>query len=150
MRLEAAYVAGLLDGEGTISITSTWANTYAIRVAVGMSVVAEEIITLLHEAYGGRVHPMKPQNERCSPKLRWQVQGELAYDVLAETRPYLILKAPQADLAMQLQHLIRHGKELRGRCFWTVDWRQQAFELQGRIYRLNEKGGHVRYPVRAA
>ncbi len=76
----------------------------------------------------------------CCPKLRWAVQGELAYDVLVEIRPYLILKRQQADLAMQLQYLIREGRAQRGRCFWTADWRQQASSLKEQMIKLNERG----------
>jgi hypothetical protein len=138
--LEPAYVAGLIDGEGSIGINKTWKDTYAVRVCVGMSVVAEQVILALQESYGGRVSPMKPDNERCCPKLRWAAEGELAIAVLELIYPFLILKRPQAEVAFRLQDLIRAGKALSGRQFWTEAWREQAAHLKAEIGQLNQRG----------
>lgn len=139
--MDASYTAGLIDGEGTITINnSKQADTYAIRVAVGMCDVATAIITGLQRTYGGRVNPMKPDSERSRPQLRWTVEGETAAAVLEIIRPFLILKAPQADLALTLQKQIRRWRDESGRHFWNHPRRHEAEVLKRRLNDMNLRG----------
>lgn len=135
-----AYTAGLIDGEGTIGIGRTQADTYAIRVAVGMTDVATSIIRMLEKTYGGRINPMKPDNERCRPKLRWAVEGDEAATVLELVLPHLILKREQAKLALILQDRIRAWRAESGRCFWNHPRRHEAEILKQRLNEMNQRG----------
>lgn len=135
-----AYTAGLIDGEGTIGIGRTQADTYAIRVAVGMTDVATSIIRMLEKTYGGRINPMKPDNERCRPKLRWAVEGDEAAAVLESVLPHLILKREQAKLALTLQDRITAWRTESGRCFWNHPRRHEAEILKQRLNEMNQRG----------
>jgi hypothetical protein len=135
-----AYTAGLLDGEGTIGINRTQADTYAIRVAVGMTDVAASIISGLQRSYGGRVNPMKPGGENHRPKLRWAVEGESAARVLEAVLPYLILKRGQAVLALELQERLQVWREESGRNFWNHARRHEAETFKQRLNEMNQRG----------
>jgi hypothetical protein len=48
-----AYVAGLIDGEGSIHIEETKGKWYAPRMGLGMTKPALSVMTELHQEYGG-------------------------------------------------------------------------------------------------
>lgn len=102
---ERAYVAGIVDGEGTVSFYKNGGgNCYTILVKVPNT--DRGLIAYLHTivpgGYISNVPPRKPQH-KPSFWLKWQ-SGRAA-DLLREIRPYLRVKAAQADLVMELQDL---------------------------------------------
>jgi hypothetical protein len=101
-----AYIAGIIDGEGTIRIHKSKPYkknkqkncSYAAGIGVGM--VEKRIPSLLQEVFGGGLQ------EECVPGRRsiwrWQVSGRLSvYKILEELAPYLILKQEHAYAVME-------------------------------------------------
>lgn len=87
------YIAGIIDGEGTIRIHK--AKPY---LKIGM--VERIIPELLKESFGGSLQ------EECVPERRsiwrWQVSGRMSvYKILEEIVPYLIVKREQAISVME-------------------------------------------------
>jgi hypothetical protein len=97
------YLAGILDGEGTIAITKTQPNRYAnmryaARITLGMA--CKEVIDLFSQRYGGAVRVERVPNRR--PIYRWAKVGTQAVmDVLPELTPLLIEKKERAELLME-------------------------------------------------
>lgn len=99
-----AWIAGFLDGEGSIMITRTSQKTVSwggrgLRLAVVASqiksVESESVLRQLSEQYGGSVHRVK----RSYGDYRywfWQVTGYRATELLRDVLPYLRLKRRQA------------------------------------------------------
>lgn len=100
------YVAGIIDGEGTIRINKTKPYiknknkncAYSASMSVGM--VERIIPELLKETFGGSVH------EECVPERRsiwrWNASGRMSvYKILEELAPYLIVKREQALAVME-------------------------------------------------
>ena len=104
------YIAGILDGEGTIHITKTTSPHslavqnrthpgYVPRICAGM--VDQEVIELLAEVLGGNTHVEHTPHNR-QDVYRWSLSGRLAVlKVLPVLIPYLRVKRPQAKLLLE-------------------------------------------------
>lgn len=139
-----AYLAGIIDGEGTIRINKMrpkgkehWNYQYHLQMSCGM--VNKEIIELLQKFFGGGVHQERVAGYR--PMWRWTLTGRLqTYAILKLIRIYLIAKREHADLAIEFCDRWQNPK--RHYHIWIVDpqqisWREEAYL---RMRKLNAVG----------
>lgn len=97
--VEICYLAGMLDSEGTISISKVNERNYQIRLSVGNT--SELIIDYLVEVYGGnKGGPYKSNNENGRDRYDWNCSSYDAIKLIKKVQPYLIVKQAQADLAI--------------------------------------------------
>lgn len=102
--MSLAYLAGLFDGEGCISASCNQGQRrryVVLAVAVGMTHPAGP--TAFRDAFGGqlRIKSSCQRNER--PQLVWRCKGgRIVSEVLTALRPYLQVKALEADIALAL------------------------------------------------
>ena len=117
--IETAYIAGIFDGEGWITI-SKWENAqrkrteYApnyvrLQLIVGIANSHLPLMENIHAQLGGNLF----QNDsafRKNPKNRicyhWRVSSGKAADFLKQILPHLIAKRDEAILAIELQQHI--------------------------------------------
>jgi hypothetical protein len=129
------YTAGILDGEGCISIyiSKRWdgrqmKNVYRPVLEISIYQADERLIKWLLFHYGGKryEHTMKNSSR---PGWQWTApRGKAREDFLLEILPYLILKRDQALLALEYMRLPQ-----------TWDQRQKRFDLAYRCSELNRK-----------
>ena len=106
--LELAYIAGIVDGEGYISIiTNSYITRYGnpgkqriMRAGVGMT--NPVIPMMLREAYGGTIS-FRKNGELWKDRYDWNIYSKKALVFLKDILPYLIIKKEQAELAIQFQ-----------------------------------------------
>ena len=113
---EVGYLAGLLDGEGCISVLRVRSRRerlkgrvvthYAIQIRIGNTF--PRLLDWIAEKVGGRVYAIrwKARGNR-KPCWHWYIGGKAAKPFLELVRPYLIVKAKQADVAMRFLALGR-------------------------------------------
>jgi hypothetical protein len=112
-----AYVAGLFDGEGHVGIARrrqpSGAFYYCLHVQFHMT--NKEVLEFLHLHFGGiQVHACK-RYERRKQGYRWNLFGKNAAALLKRVRPYLIVKAVEADVALEFQSInVRRFKPTGG------------------------------------
>lgn len=102
-----AWAAGIIDGEGCISIRKC-GPYYALSVVVGQSgKTVPAILKKLKVTYGGSVGNamLDPRGGR-QPKWHWQVVAKTAEDFLRAIQPHLVGKKAQADLALKYRELV--------------------------------------------
>jgi len=105
-----AYIAGIIDGEGCISIYRNSNNGWTLRVCVDMQ--SKKVIDQLIGAFGGHYNAIN------KPGLKyvihyWYICGKKAYDMLKKIKPFLSEKKPQASLAMEFYlHQKNYGVRL--------------------------------------
>lgn len=103
-----AYTAGIIDGEGCISICQHKNKTkrgfsYALTVSVWST--DEWLVQWLKMHYGGSVVPRKFEIQAKRRTIwKWSVYANKAKDFLQLILPYLYLKRPQAELAISFQN----------------------------------------------
>jgi hypothetical protein len=132
-----AYAAGLIDGEGCISID----KKHTIRIDVGMSAKALPALHWLEAHYEGRVRQTREATEKWEAAFCWTLIGRKVEDVLRRIRPHLLLKGDQAGIALEMQALRRSMPTTPGgRMRWTEDGRAAAERLRLLMREANRKG----------
>jgi len=107
---DLAYLAGIIDGEGSIYIGnfSSNAKTGTLHYQTNMEVTNtdENLIKWLHLTFGGRVnkytHKQTPKNSR-RPVYRWIVSGELLSHLCPRILPYLVIKIKQCEIMIEMR-----------------------------------------------
>lgn len=106
---DLAYLAGLLDGEGVITIErvrpaphiKNGNPRYFAKVEVQMS--DREPIDHLARLYDRNVMIKKPSANMTKPGYRLSWQSRIAAGLLEQVLPYLVLKRPQAVVVLAFQ-----------------------------------------------
>ena len=113
------YVAGLLDGEGTILIYRV-KDYYQLSVRITNTDL--KVLESLKNLFGGDIgSKCEKVSKRTRPCWTWQIQGPKSAELLIELYPYMLVKREQARLALEFQThkqlLMREGapKEVRVR-----------------------------------
>lgn len=142
-KLSLEYIAGFVDGEGCINIykrkhTST-TRGYAYSLDIEISNTNKEIIELIHSTLGvGHITEVKNneknKNWRNGYLLRMSCKD--AGIVIKKLLPYLVLKKPQAELALKFQKNMYYGHSH----LLTREWnfREMCYD---EMKELNKRGG---------
>lgn len=135
-----AYVAGLVDGEGCISI-QTHRNAYQVRVDIGMTGKAKGLLQQVQREYGGRLALFREATEKWDVAYTWGLFGRDAEVFLRRIGGLLILKSEQARVALKVRDVWESmPKTASGRARWTDEGRERCARLKLRMHELNKKG----------
>ena len=143
---DLAYIAGIVDGEGCISLNLC--HIYhgkrikeGTRITIALSVYNTyfPLLKYLKAAFGGTLYNAENPKGFSSKKAlyQWRVAEQRACEILKLLLPHLKVKKKQAILALRLAARKRRNK---GR-------RLTAFEIKTRLkivsdcHKLNQKGG---------
>lgn len=111
-KIDLAYIAGLFDGEGCISISKkreagvSHSRVYHLRVMVKMA--NPYLPHLLQFSFGGSCLKAKPRPRRRE-SWDWSLSAQQASAFLQIILPYLKLKRDEAELAIKFQSAKRKG-----------------------------------------
>uniref|UniRef100_A0A6H1ZMJ5 Putative HNH homing endonuclease n=1 Tax=viral metagenome TaxID=1070528 RepID=A0A6H1ZMJ5_9ZZZZ len=137
-----AYLAGIIDGEGTIRINKTnysqkrmVSPQYLAHLCLGM--VDKQIPDLLKETFGGNVREERVPNRRSI--WRWELTGRFQVPkVLISIFPYLIVKKRHAEVAIDFcQKWVRPRVSMYGVDPKELQRREEAYQ---KIRKLNAVG----------
>ena len=135
---DAAWLAGIIDGEGSIILDRGLPGSVTLRpvVTVGSStpVILKKIVKITGV---GAVRPTRRKEERGKPMFHWSVSCSLASRALAPIIPYLVLKDRQARLALRVEN------RPRGRVSGGLTVRQRA-QRQRWFLQMKEFNRHAR------
>src|SRR4051812_43729904 len=104
MSLDIAYVAGIIDGEGCISLHKVKSDDNHLydrlypRLTVGMT--NDDVIFTLHKNFGGSIYKITRKNKKHKDYFVWKIMGQPTVELLEKTLPHLIVKLQQAKLAI--------------------------------------------------
>jgi LAGLIDADG DNA endonuclease family protein len=108
--MELAYIAGLFDGEGCVSIRRFFrANNKSRKPCemytlwVQVTNVDPRLVYPLKEKFGGSVHITKHKSPNQRDTHVWIATSKNALDFLKAIRPWLLAKSEQADIAISFQ-----------------------------------------------
>lgn len=138
-KADLAYVAGIIDGEGTICIHQDKAKSGKVylQLRVDVTNTNEWLIQWLKFALGGHTDVSRRAKigKNWKPSWRWSVSANQASAFLKLIYPYLRLKKPQAELAIKFQE----GR--KGRGHFLTDSERAINEAQRILMSsLNKKG----------
>jgi hypothetical protein len=132
---ELRYLAGIIDGEGCISLHSRGERdrgyvTPGLQVGNTDKRLSE---WLQQHVVEGHVYENKDGRARHRRVWLWAVYGDIARRVIREVEPYLILKGEQARLVLTVEPL-KAGRRL------SDDDRASRLSALDAIRALNQRG----------
>lgn len=127
------YLAGILDGEGCITVgagqKNTCVNYNSILVVQNTS---KPLIDWLQQKFGGSVYLSKKSTAKTKEAYMWRVLKKKDIEILLlATLPYLVVKREQAKLLLEFVRLSREAQS---------DTRRHLYE---RLRKLNSRGASV-------
>lgn len=115
-KTDLAYAAGIVDGEGSISLHHN-RNNNAMALRVRITSTDEWLCLWFKLYFGGSISV--ETTSRNKPCFKWIIGCKKAGEFLSLMLPYLHIKKPQAELALQFQGkkrrrgAVKMPKELR-------------------------------------
>ena len=104
--VELAYAAGILDGEGCVSLEKANGRPnkrgYRISLFATISNTNKPLLQWLKDKFGGQVKQYKKRVGRKTCWV-WRICAKQAAEFLEAVRPYLIVKLSEVDLALEFQ-----------------------------------------------
>lgn len=96
---EKGYIAGIIDGEGTITLTRLSANEYRAPV-VSVTSTTIEILEYLQERCGGSISSQSKKEVQHKDSWCWKIIRNKAIELLEQCSDYLLVpeKKYRADL----------------------------------------------------
>lgn len=87
--VDAAYVAGLIDGEGTITLSRRHANERRQLVVSIVSTEPEILAWVLHNVGAGKVTRKRTLSPRHAPSFTCSISSRQALQLLRQAEPHL-------------------------------------------------------------
>ena len=139
--IDLAYAAGLIDGEGCVTVEAPGVDSSgrwkAGRVRIVVAMTTPDVLRWLKRTFGGCFQERKSIQPRQQPVHYWAVTGKSAGLLLEHLLPYMRVKGPQAEVAIafyraQLPHTT--GK-------WVdPEYVALLMDLKAQMLELNKRG----------
>ena len=130
---EKAYLAGIIDGEGTVTLSRRKPNqTPSPNVSVSNSNLP--MLRWIKNNVGGCISTKKRYQSHHRQTYVWALSYDKALSLLRKIEKYLIIKKPQAKLILEeyKASTIRTGK-------YTKELLKKKMKLVARIRELNQR-----------
>jgi len=137
-REELAYLAGVIDGEGTISVTSDRAcgSLFACYLSIGNT--SYELISRIKDWIGsGSFQEKKVKKNYYKPYYVFTLRGDKLRSLLPQIQEFLVVKKPQAKLLGELLSLT--GQHLKFYQRLHPDMFKTCQRLSLELHQLNQK-----------
>jgi hypothetical protein len=106
-----AYLAGVVDSDGTITIhRSARGGREYFAARIGIAGTRREPHDLASSIWGGKVGRYEPKDSRHRVYYQWSRTGDPAVEPICSILPYLRVKRDQAMLALELQEHVVAGR----------------------------------------
>jgi hypothetical protein len=143
---KVAYLAGLLDGEGTICILRgshketkerVWFESYTLRLSITNTNLA--LLEWVRQHFGGSIQERKEVTVRWNKTWIWYCGGKNASDIIRKCLLFLVAKKEQAKIALTFRETFK-GKRTAYRIPPNIlEERAEAYQL---IKNLNGRSGY--------
>jgi len=149
-QLETAYLAGIVDGEGCVSIMKAKPRNrsqnpcHILRITIANT--NKDLIDWLVIKMGGCSRKSSRANypSHWKDSWQWHIEGFKALELLCLVEPYLIIKKAQANIGIEFQTKKTPGMGRRGISQKEVLFRDS---FRNRLTILNKKGKDVLVPA---
>lgn len=137
----AAYIAAAIDGEGCITFKTRRdsRSPWLFDVRVYITNTNRQWLEWFQDRIGGQIHTSGKKIVKRKQGYRLSLDGAIAQSLLRNIRPYLLLKAPQADLALSYTP-IKQGTYGRFRGKMSDELRIARTSMFLQMKALNKRG----------
>lgn len=132
-KVEKSYLAGIIDGEGTVTLTKHHKNeTPSPSVSVANNNL--KLLRWIKVRTGGTIVSKKKRKEHHRDSYAWTIKQNKAIRLLEEIKDFLIIKWPQADLIIKKYKSVTHraGK-------YSPQLLRKKMRLVAKIRKLNQR-----------
>ena len=142
---QKAYLAGIIDGEGCITVTKKRGPKsgrlgYCYRPVVHVANTHEGVLKTLHLWTGlGRVNKFDDARKNRKARFQWFIWSNQAKQIILAIRPYLVIKTDQAKVFLKFVEVANHSSSPGPRGLTDAEWEKQH-ELYLKIRELNKRG----------
>ena len=134
-----AYTAGLIDGEGTITLSKQHKNDKFRAPVVSVSSTTYELLYYLKSNYGGNISKQKAYKTHHKQSWSWKTEYNNALSFLEKIRPYI--REPEKRRRTTL--LLTKYKSLTPR-----NGRYNQLQVEGKLrFEAEFFGGDVGTPI---
>lgn len=133
IEVKKAYIAGIIDGEGTVTLTKQHKNeTETPCVTVANNDL--DLLKWIKSKVGGVIVNKKKRMFHHRNSYAWQIKQNRAISFLNEVKQYLIIKKQHADLITSRYKIVTHraGK-------YSQQMLEKKKELVAEIRELNRR-----------
>lgn len=113
-KLTAAYLAGLIDGEGHISIIpyvrKDRNNQVYYKHNVKMTLTDKHLIEWCKASFGGYIYVRTQTNPKWKDSYTWSLNSKGTEELLRYIHPYLRLKKRQCGLVLERFRISKHRR----------------------------------------
>ena len=135
--IDFAYLAGLLDGEGSIVIYKRPLRrgdiTPRYEVTISLGITDRRIVYWLKDCFGGSAFEIKAVQGNRRRIWGWRLHGRACSDLLKRIVPYLKIKGLQAAIAIHFQDNMLNKSRHRGQAIGDSE-----LILRERLYETNK------------
>ena len=133
--LDKGYIAGLIDGEGTISLLKDRAEAKFRYPCIEMSSTTLEMLEKLKEiADGGTISKQKVYNIKYKQSWHYKLRGDKAINLLNEIKDYLLepKKKARAELICSTYKMVtpRNGKYSEEKLKKKMQFEEDFFNIE--------------------
>ena len=130
---QQAYIAGLIDGEGTVTLSRKHKNDMR-QLAISVSSTEKQLLDYILNASGvGKITGKKTYRAHHLPSFTYTAYNRQALALLEQVSPYLLsYKAKRAQLVLEeyLELTPRNGKYDESALLAKTEFEKQFFELK--------------------
>jgi hypothetical protein len=115
------YLAGILDGEGCLTIGAGRRETGVINYnpIVLVQNTSRELIEWLQSRFGGQVYLSKKETEKTKTAWMWRITQKKAIEnLLLAVLPYLVIKREQAKILLAFVRLTPEANSRLRQTYW--------------------------------
>lgn len=127
----SAYTAGIIDGEGTITLSREKKASKYRHLVVSVSSTTLQILEFLQSRYGGSISRHKTYKKHHKQSWSWKVQNQRALSLLNDVFPLLLEpeKSRRAKLTLSSYSEVtpRNGK-------YTEDMREAKLLFEAEFF----------------
>lgn len=134
---DLAYIAGFVDGEGTLSIVDQPGGSkpkpnWVIHVSICNT--DRTVLDWILFKCGGSIHRIRPSGPRRKESYTWKISGLGAVKFIGAILPHLKMKKPHAEILLGFRLTVSGNTPL------TQDVKLARSEMVSQIRLLNKRG----------
>ena len=137
------YLAGIIDGEGYITIKTRSPKQKYRELVIGVSNTYLPLLEQLKEQFGGYISKSKMYKTNKKQGYHWIIKSvDRADMILRRVRPFLIIKAERADLALKFLDQKKANRHLIGLKLPDSFYEMER-SIRDQMVRLNARNNHI-------
>ena len=131
-----AYIAGLFDGEGTVTLSRLHKNDRFRAPVVSVSSTSLSLLEYLKKHYGGYISTHKTYQSHHKPSFSWKLQRNSALAFLTSIKPYVQEEEKQRRIDLILE---KYKKCTPRNGYYTDDLLRAKQEFEAAFFHSKEK-----------